>query len=132
MNADGSNQREMVSLPRLTSMMGGPKMVDVYAMAWSPSSNTLVFGPANKGLIAQGIFTVKTDGTELRRITPVDSGIWWSASWSPDGAEIAVLSTRRGLLVMTPDGSNEQVLEADPPGHFIAWNPLPPSPETSP
>lgn len=131
MSANGENQHEMASLSELDSMMGGPPVSVVYAMAWSPSSDRLVFGVAGNGGVALALFTIRADGSGLRLITPADSGVWWSASWSPDGSEIAALSKQQGLLVMTADGSGARVVESNPAGSFIAWNPLLPTGEAS-
>lgn len=71
-----------------------------------PPSGTLVFQQSNGG----PIYTVKVDGTGLRRV-----GAGMDPSWSPDGTHIAYVSLvpPRGVYVMNADGSaNRRVVDA--------------------
>ena len=58
------------------------------------------------------IFTLGTDGNDLRRIT---QNSFWDLypAWSPDGSRIAFLSQRAtnlGIYIMNADGSNAKLL----------------------
>jgi Tol biopolymer transport system component len=58
------------------------------------------------------IFTLSTDGSDLRRITQND---FWDLypAWSPDGSRIAFLSQRAsslGIYIMNADGSDANLL----------------------
>lgn len=64
------------------------------------------------------LFTLKTDGSDLTRLTRNTSWDLYPA-WSPDGLQVAFLSGRSGSLgiyKMNLDGSGEQVL-VDTPAH---------------
>ena len=72
------------------------------------------------------IYTIKTDGTELTRLTN-DSGDDFSPDWSPDGKLITFVSTRHGnsdIYVMNSDGSAQKQLTVDPGEDTSpAWSP---------
>ena len=64
------------------------------APAWSDDGMRLAFvgrEPAGPGVLREGVYTVRTDGSDLRRITTLSSHERASAiTWSPDGIAIAV------------------------------------------
>jgi Tol biopolymer transport system component len=68
-----------------------------------------VGGDSNEG---EEIFTLSTDGNNLRRIT--DNGFWdLYPVWSPDGSRVAFLSQRTsnlGIYTMNADGSDTKLL----------------------
>lgn len=77
--------------------------------------------------IATSIYLLSTDGSGLRSIA---DGHYVAASWSPDGSQIAAIdySGRRQVIVMSADGSNEQIVAEMPAGELfsgLAWHPVP-------
>ncbi len=79
-NADGSGAHRLTTAPRTT------KAFDTESQ-WSPDGTTLAFTRVLSDRLA-AIFTVRADGTGLRRLTPyrLDAA---SPDWSPDGTTIA-------------------------------------------
>ncbi|HVN03569.1 MAG TPA: hypothetical protein VMT86_04070 [Bryobacteraceae bacterium] len=109
---------------------------------WSPRGDLIMFARQIDG--AYDIFTIKPDGTSLRRLTN-DKGNDAHMSWSFDGESIAFASSRMGfkdevaytdapqpygeIFVMRYDGTHVEQLtdnqwEEGTPG----WEPLAPSP----
>jgi Tol biopolymer transport system component len=95
-------------LTRMTSNPGGEDLPGDY----SPNGKRLVFGRFDHPTDLDGLYTVKVDGTGLRRITPPgtilgpDSG----GSWSPQGNQIVfarrlAADQRTTLWVVHTDGS---------------------------
>ena len=78
---------------------------------WSPNGGRLVFSSYYT------IYTVKENGTDVRRLTSFsyDSE---DPAWSPAGGAIAF--TRNGIYVMRPDGSRKRSLG---PGKEADWSP---------
>ena len=75
--------------------------------AWSPDGTRLAFESNLEG--QRSIYTIRTDGTELRRLTDTtyEDG---QPDWSPDGRQIAFYSRRNGrqqLYCMQADGSDQ-------------------------
>ncbi len=70
------------------------------------------------------IYTIKTDGTEIRQLTS-DGFRDRAPAWSPDGKQIAFYSNRSGVLdiwVMRPDGGGLNQLTKFP-RETSPWNP---------
>lgn len=107
------------------------------APVWSPDGTTLAFTRDNMSperddaWVSSAVFVVNTDGTDLRRVTPVG----WSAvgpTWSADGTRLLIthvqefvtpdgLSTTPALLdvySIRPDGSD--LVELTDDGHSLA------------
>jgi len=90
--ANGEGLRE---LPQLTGPYGAP--------AWAPSGRRLVF-PGEGGL-----FTARTDGTRVRRVTtkpPI-----FQPAWSQTG--IIAFAHADGIYTVRPDGSRLRLLVLD-------------------
>jgi Tol biopolymer transport system component len=68
--------------------------------AWSPDASMIAF--TRSGLDAEHeditqVWVARADGSEARALTEVKTGLYeHSASWSPDGRELAVVRTRVG------------------------------------
>jgi TolB protein len=115
MNADGSNVR------RLTPLELGAADPD-----WSPSGSALVFtthccDPQNAEL-----WTIRTDGTQLTRLTASVNLHDFQPSWSPAGDAIAFerhapATARSGIYVIRPDGSGVKMIERG--GAAPRWGP---------
>ena len=79
-NRDGSGAH------RLTTALAGKDAYDTESQ-WSPDGTRIAFTRV-KSTKEAAIFTVKTDGTDLKQLTPykLDAA---SPDWSPDGTKIA-------------------------------------------
>lgn len=111
MNTDGSN---------MTLVKSGA--IDP---AWSKDGKRIVFTQLST---SQQIFTMNTDGTDLKQLTFTTSGYNRWAQWSPDGSRIAFASSRDGgdieIYVMNADGSGQARLTTVPGvDYFPTWSP---------
>jgi Tol biopolymer transport system component len=88
--------------------------------AFSPDGRRLAFTR-----LGEGIFTVKPDGTGLRRLTPGAADRY--PVWSPDGSAIAFLRAYRNelrLYVMRANGRQQHRLRLTPaPASRPSWAP---------
>jgi len=81
----------------------GPKD---YWTSWSPSGDRIVFAGSD-GQGSLDVFTMRADGSDRQRLTK-DEASDTQPDWSPDGRQIAFISSREGsgqLWVMRADGS---------------------------
>jgi Tol biopolymer transport system component len=115
-NADGTSERRLHS--------ADPGFTDDVA-AWSPDGATVAYSAYNLNhpfaTDTYAIFTVKADGSDVRRITTTGSAR--VPSWSPDGSR--VLYNRdavdefwgrfntQNLFIMSPDGTNNVQVTKD-------------------
>jgi len=108
MNADGSNDRLVTD-----------KVLEIAEPAWSPDGGKIAFSAGSGVSVgfskpSGDIYVINVDGSGLAQLTR-DSGFNGSASWSPDGKQIAFVSDRDGdskarIWVMNADGSNQRIL----------------------
>jgi TolB protein len=112
--ADGGRPRRLAKVPMDE---------DTAPIAWSPDGRTLAFGSSADG----ALYTIRTDGTRLRRLTrrqPSDAvefeGAYvGSVAWSPDGRRLAFASAA-GIEVVDANGGRPRVVAY---GYAPAWSP---------
>lgn len=100
--------------------------VEIASLRLSRTTDRFVFSQKVGGdeLTNEEMFTLNTDGSDMRRITQND---FWDLypAWSPDGSKIAFLSQRSsslGIYVMDADGSNTRLLyDSDSHEADIDW-----------
>jgi Tol biopolymer transport system component len=84
--------------------------------AWSPTGAVIAF--ARTGSDGdRAIYSIRPDGTRLRRLWAPPAGVAHSPVWSRDGQHVAVLvlvDDRRQLWVLAADGSAPRLLVDDP------------------
>ena len=85
--ADGTGERRLVEFPAEQVYVVGSSG-DQWP-TFSPDGTSVAF--FRDGRTERGLFTVKVDGTGLRRLSSVADG---QADWSPDGKTIVVSQTR--------------------------------------
>lgn len=117
--AAGGRPRRLADLP-----------IDSYTtpIAWSPDGRALAFGSSRDG----ALYTIRTDGTNLRRLTrKVSSDAFGdmeevgSAAWSPDGRRIAFVQypvnvRPARIRVVSASGGRARPLAR---GDYPAWSP---------
>jgi TolB protein len=106
MRADGTHRRR-VTHKNATCATRHP--LEDHAPAWGPSGNRLAFERLDHRREKQAIFTIRLDGTGLRRLTPwrIDAS---QPDWSPNGRWIAFRTqeqseTRGNIGLVHPNGT---------------------------
>lgn len=122
--ADGSNARQLTALTHPT------RSVNLMWGIWSHDGNNVYF-QANKDTTFQNIYSIKTDGSGLRRITTNDKANDWLSSVSRTGKIAYYKTTTSGYRVFTvqEDGTGEsQVTDfwsqepaISPDGNYVAF-----------
>ena len=103
-SADGSKRQKAFTTPFLASWDQ-----PVTSPSWSPDGRYLAFAlyqEAEDKKSENGLYMVKSDGTELRRLAALPGRVA-SIDWSPDGKEIL---TGNGLIVNLENGETRKVL----------------------
>jgi Tol biopolymer transport system component len=115
-----TSRRDRLVIGRVS---GGPKRVlrlDLRVLdqpTWSPDGRLIAFEARVRRAFA--IFTVRPDGSDLRRLTSGGRPSEFSPSWAPRGRFIAYTSERRDgadrIFVMRRNGSDEHQLRTGVP-----------------
>ncbi len=113
-SADGSHQVNLTNSPEQER---DPE--------WSPDGSKILFeceNPIGEHDGHGGICLIDPDGTNFTRLTPINDINYMFPTWSPDGAQIALVSNLTGQLeiyTMNPDGSNLQQVTS----YSTQWDP---------
>jgi Tol biopolymer transport system component len=120
-NRDGSGAH------RLTTSFKSQDAYDTEAQ-WSPDGTRIAFTRV-KDQRQAAIFTIRTDGTDLRQLTPykLDAA---SPDWSPDGTKVAFNSywdqhpgKSANVFTINADGTNLKALTRDKGGRINSFRP---------
>ena len=120
MDVDGSN------VVRLTDDPAGEFMP-----RWSPDGGLIAFvreGELRAGTY-EAIYTMRPDGTNVRKISSGDRGSDFWPCWSPDGSQVVFAAIREedwGLWVVNADGSSERSILGGTGAGYVdnpVWSP---------
>jgi Tol biopolymer transport system component len=78
-----------------------------------PARNGLIAFQANVGDTGPQIFTVRSNGKQLRQVTHVD-GVAAQPDWSPDGRQIAFTLNECSIALVDVDGGNLDEIASEP------------------
>ena len=96
-----------------------------YSPTWSPDGKQIAFVSTRDNSAGRlAIFTMNSDGSEIRRITP--NAYYQYLSWSPDGTSLAFLSQtiyQFNIYTMNIDGSQLNRLTNVRNDNSLAWSP---------
>jgi len=125
MDADGSNKRLILK--------HNDELLAINDPMFSPDGERIIFEArlddnGNHGLPVYNIFSIRADGSDLRRITQDDGESDILPQFSPDGRKIVYFTWRwengqhtRRIRVANSDGSDEQVISDFPWEEHPSW-----------
>jgi Tol biopolymer transport system component len=97
-----------------------------YSPAWSPAGDWIAFASVRDAPYWE-LYLMRTDGSDVQRLTWWEDASDWTPTWSPDGMRLAFASKRDGnweIYSMDRDGSNLMRLTDDPADDTNpAWSP---------
>jgi Tol biopolymer transport system component len=111
MRADGTHVRYVTHHARFTRN-------EDWAPQWAPNGKRLVFHRVDKKRELSAIFTIRLDGTGIRRVTPWRIDAHGEPDWSPNGRWINYESYR-GPCLVHPNGEGRHCLIGD--GDQFDW-----------
>lgn len=85
--------------------------------SWSPDGDRIVFESED------GLFLMRPDGTDVRRLTRGAGALHWGPSWSPDGKLIAYADPFDVYVVGVDGDRTERLTENEGPDFLPAWSP---------
>src|SRR5687768_5367759 len=101
-----------------------------FSANWSPRGNELVFTRSTEA--GRDVFTVRTSGTGLLRLTNTPDRFEFAPVWSPEGTQVALVGCPSdtndcGIYVTDADGTFETRVVASVSGGegAVDWQPLP-------
>ena len=139
--SDGKGQ-PLIAASALPKVFGQVPVSDLYPLAWSRDGVRLLFAESSakssrplpnghtipNGSVYCALFSVDADGLGVRLVRS-PSVCPWSATWSPDGARIAVVQQDGHIVTMSSDGTAVRTLRNFSPRPTLvrnaAWNPVP-------
>src|SRR5258708_5717983 len=96
-----------------------------YATSWSPDGQNIIFASNRDG--QYGVFTMKVDGSAVKRLTIDKSKSSDDPMLSPDGKAIAFVITRdnniREIYTMNTNGNNQRRLTMGGNANHATWSP---------
>jgi TolB protein len=88
---------------------------------WAPGGARLAFDRLRRSTDQNAIFTVRVDGTGLRRVTPWRENGWGQPDWSPDGRWLAfAMNSMQDVALMHPDGTGLHIIASQ----SFSWSSL--------
>jgi TolB protein len=117
MGADGRHPRA-VTQPR-------SRVEEDNEVQWSPDGRRLVFTRVLLATDQHAVFTVRSDGTGLRQLTPYSLDAGDGPDWSPDGSRILFRVNESqdflnsNLATIRPNGSGLRLLTHFPPARMV-------------
>jgi TolB protein len=118
MEADGTHVRQ-ITQRGADSSVSQPLEDD--APTWAPDGLRLAFTRLRRSTDQDAIFTVRVDGTGLRRVTPWRVNGWGQMDWSPDGRWLAFnMNSQQDVALMHPNGTGLHIIASQP----FSWSSL--------
>ena len=95
--------------------------------SWSPDGKWIAFNSYVAGSDQHDIFKVRSDGTDLRRVTRSKNIIELSVAWSPNGRKIAYIDDTGDIVKLTL-ATRDRVSDTSPEQNLgqPTWQPLVP------
>lgn len=125
---DGGARHIFVAGPTgITDLTGVSSPADQLQPRFSPDGREILFTNEAPGLPNSEIYVMGADGRQPTALTNTPTGNS-DATWSPDGTQVAFVSTRDGgagnIFVMRTDGSGLREITHDAAGKSeLAWSP---------
>lgn len=86
---------------------------------WSPDGKTIAFRCLRKSDLENEVYSIKVDGTGLKRLTT--DGDVYQPSWSPLGDKIAYVTFGHAIKTVPAGGGEDTLVDDDAPGITGVW-----------
>jgi Tol biopolymer transport system component len=111
MRADGTHVRHLTHHP--------DKAHADFQPAWAPNGKRLAFSRYSGRRDASAIFTIRPNGSDLRRVTPWSGGEF--PDWSPNGRWIVLTGGgRKNISLVRPNGTGRHQITTITQGEWIS------------